>query len=261
MAEGGILPVRILGFAQTLDAVVHRNGQHIDGNARRADAYAGHGGADLPLGPGVHGQGIRGLQRAFIHNGADGIVEGGHVHAYADAGFQAAGAGTGLVVYLHRVSRVDLQGIGGELAAHDPAGHMGIDIVHRDAAGDAGAEDAHRRAYGNQLGLQGGLVAGADGKIRGRTAVRLLQGTVLHIGGNGGVLIDHAHAHVQRTGHAGLNVGGDGHARVYIQVIDTVFVAGFHLRVFRIIRRGIGHQGHGRTVHLVCVHVVAGLYG
>ena len=82
-----------------------------------------------------------------------------------------------------------------------------------------------------------------------------LDAAVFHVGGDGGTFIYHAYAYIQGTGP----FGGNGQPCVHIQVIDGIFVAGFHHRVFCVIHRRIGHCGNGGALQFIRVHVIAGL--
>ena len=262
MTEGSILPVSILGISQLVDTFIHRNSQYVHGDPSCADAYAGHGGIDLTLGFGVDGQGIFRLHRTLIHNGADGVIEGAHVHAHADACQQSACAGTGGVFDLQLVGGIHRNGIRRQAAAHDPAGHPAVNIVHSNTAGDTGAEYPGRHAYGNQFGFHCGFVnsANSQGRFGIRAAVGSLQLAVLHIGGDGRTFIHYAHAYVQGTGYT-EQIRRNRKPRVYVQVIDGILMAGFNCGSLCVICRGVGHHRNGGTLHLVGIHIIAGFKG
>ena len=148
MAEGGRVPVRIFRHAQLPDSFVDRNGQDVDGNAAGADAHTGYGGFNFPLGFGVDGKVIMSRQGAAVYQRTDAVVEGAHIHAYAHAGQQRAGAGAGGVCYVQLIGGIDRNGIRLQGAAGNPAGHRCINIVYNDAAGHGAAEQTGRHADG-----------------------------------------------------------------------------------------------------------------
>ena len=265
MVEGSTVAISILRISKVFDPFVYRNGQHIDGNAPRADSDACYRRGNITLGPGVDGQRIGYCQFAVVHDRAYGFAECIHFHTDANTGYQAAAACTGSISNFDFVARINRQRVGCQLAAYDPARHPGIDIVHRNTAGNTHAEYTNCRAHGNQCGVHGGFVVCSNGKsggrtaASGRTALRFLQRTVLHIGGNGRSLINQAHADVQRPCHALLEIESERQTGINVHVINTILMARFHLRVVRIIYGRIGHQSDGRTLHVVDDYVVAGI--
>ena len=102
MTEGLLISLSILVFhhPQFFYPFIHRNRQHIHRNAACADAYAGHGGINLPLGPGIDRQCVIGFYSTVVYSCTDCVIECIDIHAYADTGQQSAGAGPGSVFYL-----------------------------------------------------------------------------------------------------------------------------------------------------------------
>ena len=60
----GIGSIRIHGIRQVIDAVVHRHGQNVHGNAGSTHAHPGHSGFDIPLGLGFDGKLVFSFQYA-----------------------------------------------------------------------------------------------------------------------------------------------------------------------------------------------------
>ena len=84
------------------------------------------------------------------------------------------------------------------------------------------------------------------------------QFAVFYISQHYGIFIHHTDTHIQGTSYA-VCAGSNGQACIHVHVIDSIFVAGLNLYVFCIIYRRIGHRGDSRTVHLVCVDIIASL--
>ena len=264
MAEGRRISVCIFGIPQVVDPAIDRNGRHVHRKAYDADADAGYGRVDLPLGFGVYCQGILCLEGTLVHNSADAVVEGADIHSDADAGYQGGSAGTGGILYLNGVGRIHFDGIRFQRTACNAAGDYAVNIVHGNAAGHPAAEHACRQAHRHQLGFQLRAVGCAyrQGGF-GRTAPGLVVGfdiAVFHVGGHGGMFLHQAHAHIQGTGPA-VRAGRNSQARVHVQVVDPVLVAGLHFRISGVIHGSVGHRGKGGTFHPVDVHVIAGLKG
>ena len=165
MTERSVVSILVPGFPQAVDAVIYRNSHYVHRNTCRADAHTGHGRLNLPLCPRVHGQRILCFYRTVVYNCTHRIVERVHIHAYADAGFQASRAGSGGVFHFKSVSCVHIDRVRRQFAACNPAGNFTVNIIHRNTAGDAAAEQAGRHTYGNQLRFQFGAVGSAYGKF------------------------------------------------------------------------------------------------
>ena len=204
--------VRVHGVRQIVNAVVHRHGQHVHGDAGDARAHAGHNRFHLPLGLGLDGQGVLRVQLAVLDDGAGSAVKGIHFHADADAGHGSESAFAGGVVRFYGVGGFYVDIVRRQLAIVNAGGHPVVDLVHVDAAGDAETELAGRYAHGNQGGLHLGGVVRFNGKI-GCPGIRAAVGSfpgigtavgtgsldvaVLHSGSSGGFFSHHAHAHIQ----------------------------------------------------------------
>ena len=75
MAEGSLFSISILGFSQTVDPVIYRNGRHIHRSADEpAGADPGHGSVNVTLCLRVHGQSVLCLEGTLVYNGADTVV-------------------------------------------------------------------------------------------------------------------------------------------------------------------------------------------
>ena len=262
--------IRIFCVLQTVDAVVYRHGEHVHGNAGDARAHADYHAFQLPLGLGLDGQGILRCQCTFLNQGAGGAVKGVHLHADADTGHGAESAFAGGIIHFYGVGGVDIDIVRFQRATVNGGGGPVVDLVHADAAADARAEHGGGHAGRNQGGLHLGSVVRLNGNvscvriratagsfpgIRAAVGTVLLDITVFHGSGGGGIFVDYAHAHVQGTGSggAGCHAGGNVH------IIDAILVGGRYLGVLGKIHHSVGNGGRRGAFQLVGVNVVAGL--